>query len=105
MTFITGGDMSESDLSKEERILRIMRKVLTDVAKDTYTQPGLKHPLSEDTILSIRDCLALITARQQELSENGGQKMDARPRYIDEPQDSVVVPFHKTGLSKKSDKE
>jgi len=97
--------MSETELSKEERILRIMKKVLTDVAKDTYTQPGLKHPLSEDTIISIRDCLSLITAREQELFDSSGRKTDTRPRFIDEPQDTVVVPFNKAGLNKKSDKE
>ncbi|HEB66970.1 MAG TPA: segregation and condensation protein A, partial [Gammaproteobacteria bacterium] len=36
--------MSDTDFSKEELILQMMRKTLTDVAKDTYTQPGLRHP-------------------------------------------------------------
>ena len=55
--------MSDKNLSKEEHILKMVKRVLTDVAKDTYTKPGLKHPLSEPTILSIRDCLALISSR------------------------------------------
>jgi len=95
--------MSRNEYSKEEQILQMMRKVLTDVAKDTYTKPGLKHPLSEQTILSIRDCLALISAREKELAEDAGRPSKKRPRYIDEPQKSVVVDI--TGLQKnKSDK-
>jgi len=95
--------MSRNEYSKEEQILQMMRKVLTDVAKDTYTKPGLKHPLSEETILSIRDCLALISAREKELAEDAGRPSKRRPRYVDEPQKSVVVDI--TGLQKnKSDK-
>lgn len=95
--------MSRNEYSKEEQILQMMRKVLTDVAKDTYTKPGLKHPLSEETILSIRDCLALISAREKELAEEAGRPSKRRPRYVDEPQKSVVVDI--TGLQKnKSDK-
>lgn len=83
----------QHDLSKEEQILQMMKKVLTDVAKETFTRPGLKHPLSDNTILGIRDCLALITAREVELSEEHDRPMEQRPRFIDEPQTSVVVPI------------
>ncbi len=96
--------MSDTEFSKEEQILQMMRRVLTDVAKDTYTKPGLKHPLSEDTILSIRDCLKLISAREAELAEAAGRPSKKRPRYIDEPPKSVVVQLDKTGLKNK-DKE
>ena len=80
-----------SELTKEEQILKMVKKVLTDVAKDTYTPSHLKHPLSEDTINSIRDCLALITVREQELAEEHGRDTSARPRYVDEAPKSVVV--------------
>ena len=93
--------MSGKEYSKEEQILQTMRKVLTDVAKDTYTKPGLKHPLSEETIVSIRDCLGLIAAREKELAEEAGRPSQMRPRYVDEPQDSVVIPLDMTGLGKK----
>ena len=96
--------MTTEELSKEERILRTVKKVLTDVAKDTFTKPGFKHPLSENTILGIRDCLALISAREQELAQETGRPMNKRPRYIDEPQETVVVPLAQTGL-KKPDKD
>lgn len=83
--------MNTEDPSREERMLRMMKKVLTDIAKDTYTRPGFKHPLSDNTILGIRDCLALITARESELAESAGRPMNMRPRFTDEPQESVVV--------------
>ncbi|MGD8484556.1 MAG: segregation and condensation protein A [Thioalkalispiraceae bacterium] len=92
-----------SELSKEEQILKMVKKVLTDVAKDTYTPAHLKHPLSEQTILSIRECLVLISAREQELAEAAGRENNMRPRYVDEPPKSVVVDI--TGLQKNKDKE
>ncbi|MEZ5542566.1 MAG: segregation and condensation protein A [Pseudomonadota bacterium] len=85
--------MTDREPSKEERILRVMKRVLTDVAKDTYTKPGYRHPLSEQTIDGIRQCLALITAREGELQAEAGRSSKLRPRFIDEPQTSVVVPL------------
>lgn len=84
--------MSE-ELTKEERVLRMVKKVLSSVAKDTYTAPGLKHPLSDQTIQDIRDCLGLIVSRERELAEEYGREMNDRPRFVDEPSSSVVVPF------------
>ena len=77
--------------SKEQHILRLVKKTLTNVAKDTYTPPGLKHPLSEHTINSIRDCLSLISKREAEIMGDN----NARPRFVDEPQGTVVVSFDK----------
>ena len=85
--------MSSTPPSKEEEILRMLKKVLTDVAKDTYVRPGLKHPLSDNTIMGIRDCLTLITAREKELAEAAGRPQTMRPRFTDEPQTTVVVPL------------
>jgi len=48
-------------LSKEERVLRMVKRVLTDIAKDTFTRPGHRHPLSDNTVKGMRDCLALIS--------------------------------------------
>ncbi len=94
--------MSNDTLSKEAQILNVMRKVLTDVARDTYTKPGLKHPLSENTIISIRDCLVLISAREFELAEDEGREMKMRPRYVDEPKKTVVIPIDKIGRDEDS---
>ena len=87
--------MSESELSKEEQILRMVKRVLTDVAKDTHVKPGLRHPLSDNTILGIRECLSLITAREQELAKAAGRESKMRPRFVDEPQDKVVISLDK----------
>jgi hypothetical protein len=84
-------DMTEPQASTEERILRMMKRVLTDVAKDTFTRPGHRHPLSDSTIDGIRQCLALISARECELNEAAGRPMTDRPQFSDEPQSSVVV--------------
>ena len=89
--------------SKEEQILKAVKRVLTDVAKDTYTPAHLKHPLSEATIHGIRDCLALISAREQELAEEAGRPSNMRPRYIDEPKKSVVVDI--SGLTSKKNED
>jgi len=95
--------MSPEDLSKEEKILRAVYSVLIDVIKDTTTDPRLKHPLSDGTKESIRDCLDLITARQAELAEAAGRpRAAARPRYVDEPQTSVAVSLD-PGAHKKDD--
>ena len=93
--------MSASDsneLSKEQRILRMVKKVLTDVAKDTVTPPELKHPLSAQTIQGIRECLQMVPAREQELHAEAGTESRSRPHFIDEPQANVAVnitPLHK----------
>jgi hypothetical protein len=97
--------MSEPDLTKEERILAMVKSVLTSVAKDTASQPGLKHPLSKHTIEGIRECLAMITAREQELAKEFGRDTSARPRFIDEPKSEVVIPLDFTSSKKDSDKE
>jgi hypothetical protein len=83
--------MTNESLSKEQRILSIVKKTLTDVAKDTYTPPEMRHPLSEQTINSIRECLGLISARETELAAEEGRTSTSKPRFIDEPRDTVVV--------------
>lgn len=92
--------MSAEDVSQEERILRMMKKVLTDVAKDTHAKPGFRHSLSDNTIQGIRECLALISARERELVEARGKSMDMRPRFVDEPKKTVVVPIESIGRTK-----
>jgi hypothetical protein len=91
--------MSEQTPSKEETILSAVKRVLTEVIKDTATQPGITHPLSDNTINGLRDCLVLVSQREQELAAEAGRSMDARPRFVDEPQaqGDVVVPLHAIG--------
>jgi len=99
-------DSNEHDseeISKEQRILRMCKRVLTDIAKDTVTPPGLKHPLSEHTIQGIRDCLQLISSRETEILSNQGRPSTSKPHFADQPQKNVVVdlkPKKKPGSSK-----
>jgi hypothetical protein len=99
--------MSEPELTTEERVLRMMKRVLTSVARDTATEPGLKHPLSEQTINEIRECLMVITVREQELAKEFDRDTSARPRFTDEPKSEVVVSLDvaamKQGLKKDGD--
>jgi len=88
--------MSTDNLSPEERILRMVKRVLTEIARDTSTPPGMKHPLSENTIQGIRDCLSLISARERELADSAGRPSRARPEFVDEPKTTHVVNLHPT---------
>jgi hypothetical protein len=86
--------MSKAPLSAEERILQAVKRTLTSVIKDTATPHGMRHPLSDATIEDLRQCLALISARERELAEAAGRTQDARPRYADEPPKESVVRLH-----------
>ena len=83
--------MSQQNISTESRILSMMKKVLTTIAKDTHTAPGMRHPLSDSTINDMRACLDLIVSREAELNSQDGNVSSRKPRFIDEPSDSVVV--------------
>ena len=105
-TTSSGGKPSQEQ-PVEEKILRMLKRVLTDIAKDTSTPPGMKHPLSTNTIQSIRDCLNLISARETELAAASGRSSKARPEYVDEPKKTHVVTLHrpkKKPEKKESDK-
>ena len=82
---------------KEEEILQAVKQTLTRVIKDTATPPELKHPLSDNAIIMMRECLKLISARERELAELLGREMGKRPYFIDEArsrkEDGVVVDF------------
>jgi hypothetical protein len=69
-----------------------MRKTLAAIIKDVTPPAGMKHPLSNDTIQDVRQCLALISAREKELAEADGRGGE-RPYYADEPQSATVVPI------------
>ena len=81
--------------SKEKRILVIMRKVLSNIVKETTPAPGLKHPLSDQTIQDIRECFQLISARERELAHEAGLEIKDRPRFADEPQTTKIVSIKK----------
>jgi hypothetical protein len=88
--------MDETKLSMEERILAAVKLTLANVIKDTATPHGLRHPLSDGTIEDLRQCLALISARERELAEAAGRAATGRPRFADEPASKEkVIRFHK----------
>ena len=90
--------------NKEPRVLQAVKSTLTAVIKDTATEPGIRHPLSPETIIKLRDCLALISARERELSEESLIDMSQRPVFKDQkknqPADSIVVPLNQIGRPK-----
>lgn len=84
-------EQQNDDKAMEKRIMVMMRQVLSAVARDTVPPPGMKHPLSDSTIQGIRECLALISARERELNIELGEEEERRPRYADEKPTSTVV--------------
>ncbi|MEW5789511.1 MAG: segregation and condensation protein A [Pseudomonadota bacterium] len=83
----------EAELSKEQQILRAMRKTLTSVVRDLAPRDGVPSPLAPDTVENIRMCLGLISAREAELAEALGLARNERPRYSDEPAASQTMEF------------
>ena len=83
--------MSDQKQTQEELILQAVKIALTTVVKETATAPGLKHPLSDETLIGIRDCLGMISHREQELAQEHGRDMSKRPRYVDEVVNKEVV--------------
>ncbi len=85
--------MSETD-SQERQILLIMRKVLAQIIKDTTpSNRAMKHPLSDQTIEDIRNCLGLISSRERELAALAGVAME-KPYFTDEKPSAEVIPIH-----------
>lgn len=89
--------MNVENISKEQRILRVMRQVLGGIVKDTTPKPGMLHPLSDKTIEDIKACFALIAAREAELYEEN----HLRPMFTDEQRSATVIPINLSGLRKK----
>lgn len=88
--------MGIEGLSKEQRILRVLRKVLGNIVKDTVPAPGEPHPLTENTVRDIRDLFGLIAEREKELAEEAGFNSNEKPHFTDEPPRKVnVVKLHR----------
>jgi hypothetical protein len=80
------------ELTIEQRILIAMRKTLGAVVRDVTPPPGMRHPFSAETMEDVRQCLALIAAREKELADAQGRGGE-RPYYSDEPQKDQIVPL------------
>jgi hypothetical protein len=87
----------DHETSMEQRVLRVMRKVLASVVKDTTPQPGMHHALSQQTIEDIKACFALISAREMELAKGAGIA-EERPHFSDDPRKAKVVPITRSSL-------
>ena len=74
--------MDTEELSKEQRILRQMRKTLGNVVKDVTPLGGRTNPLTSGTIQDIKDCFGLISERERELAEALGFDQ-SKPYYSD----------------------
>lgn len=85
--------MSDAELSKEQQILRAMRKTLTSIVRDLAPRDGVESPLTPPTVENIRMCLGLISAREAELAEALGLDRNERPHYSDEPPAAQPIVF------------
>lgn len=85
--------MTAEQFSPEQRILRVMRKVLASVVKDVTPQDGMENPLTARTIEDIRDIFGMISAREKELFEVFGQATGDRPMYPGEKPSAKVIPI------------
>jgi hypothetical protein len=87
--------MERAEFSKEQQILRIMRKTLGNIVKDVTPLGGRPNPLKDSTIQEIKECFALISERESELAEKLGFD-PSRPYYTDgEQPNSNVINFVK----------
>ncbi len=64
---MTEQDDPNRELTLEHRILIQVRQVLAKVVRDITPPPGAPYPLPQSTVDDIRDCFALIAAREREL--------------------------------------
>lgn len=85
--------MTAEQFSPEQRILRVMRKVLASVVKDVTPRDGMDNPLTDRTIEDIRDIFGMISSREKELLEAFGQAMGDRPFYPGEQPSAKVIPI------------
>jgi hypothetical protein len=86
--------VTDKDISKEQRILRVLRKVLANIVKDATPAPGMPHPFQESTVHSIRDLFGLIAEREAELAAEAGLNINEKPYYTDQPRNSAVLTMH-----------
>ncbi len=87
-------------LQDEQRIMRMMRKTLTSIVRDTAPRDGNPSPLAEDTVLNIKDCLLVISNRETELAQLTGRTLDERPHFTDETPNAHAVKI--TSIPKKT---
>ncbi len=87
---MSDNDAPGSQPTLEYRILVQLRQVLAAVVRDVTPPPGLRNPLSEQTIEDIRAAFALIAARERELR---GDAPPDLPTYRDRGPSARIVEF------------
>jgi len=90
----------DKTLQDEQRIMRMMRKTLTSIVRDTAPRDGNPSPLTEATVLNIKDCLMVISNRETELAQLTGRTLDERPHFTDEKPSAHAVKI--SSIPKKS---
>lgn len=93
--------MGGEDASKERQILRLLRKALGEIVKDTAARPGRPSPLQDTTVEYIRELFGLIAEREAELADQAGVARNERPHFADEPSETSAVTLHRPGKDKK----
>ena len=81
----------DKTLHDEQRLMRMMRKTLTSIVRDTAPRNGNPSPLSEATVLGIKDCLMVISSREAELAQLTGRTLEERPHFTDETPNAHAV--------------
>ena len=94
---------SDHQQNMEQRILRVMRKVLAKIVREVAPRPGAISPLSGETIEDIRECFNLISIREKELAE-ARNMTPVKPYYPDQPQAAKPVKIS-TGVTRKKGKD
>ncbi len=79
---MTEQDDPTREQSLERRILIQVRQVLAKVIRDITPPPGAPYPLPQSTIDDVRDCFALIAAREREL--DAGRENPDLPVFRDD---------------------
>lgn len=93
----------DADLKKELDVLVALRKIISGVVREITPDPGMRHPLSDQTIEDVRQGFILIAAREKEITEAMGKPSLHRPLYKGDTPKTNVVKLH--GIkSEKDDK-
>jgi hypothetical protein len=88
---------NDAELSKEQQIMRAMRKTLTSIVRDAAPRDGNPSPFAPATVENIRMCLGLISAREAELAESIGLNRNERPFYSDNEPNAKPLQFIPAG--------
>ena len=91
-----------SEHKVEQQVLMVMRKLLGNIVKETTPPPGMRHPLSDNTIEDIKMAFSLIASRERELADRANIAPE-RPYYTDQEPSAKVVSMNSIGKAKVKD--